>query len=115
MTAVRNIAVERSATKPDKVWRLLSGGQPLDGTGSVFALTVTVGRVTVVSRTTADGSGRLTYDQVTGRVRWWRTLAESGSIPVGLSGEYYLERLGGVDVSVLIKGGVGGLRGVGDV
>lgn len=112
MTASAPITIRRGTTRPDIVWRMTSGGQSFDGTGSTFVLTIKSGGNTI-RKSTADGGG-LTYDSTTGRLRWRRSLAESRLIALGRIGSYEIERIIGEDQELVVEGSVTGVGGLSD-
>lgn len=109
---VADISIIRGATRPELVWRMVSAGQPFDGTGSVFVLTIRSDGNTI-RKSTADGGG-LSYDNSTGRLVWRRTLAESRLIGEGKVGRYEIERQIGADQELIATGAVTGIGGVSD-
>lgn len=112
MAAQHDITITRGATKPDLVWRMMSAGQPFDGTGSEFVLTIkSAGNIIRKSTAAEDG---LTYDSASGRLRWHRTLAESRLIGLGRVGRYEIERRIGVDQWPLVEGAVTGKGSISD-
>lgn len=113
MTATADITIVRGTTDPDLVWRFQSAGQPFDGTGSVFVLTIKSGANTILKSTASDSS--LTYDNATGRLRWVRTLTESRLIQPGRVGRYEIERRFGTGKqSFLVEGAVTGKPSLSD-
>lgn len=112
MAAQYDIAISRGSTKPDLVWRMMSAGQPFNGSGSEFVLTIKSGGNTI-RKSTVDADG-LTYDNATGRLRWVRTLAESRLVGLGKVGRYEIERRIAGNQSPLVEGAVTGKDSVSD-
>lgn len=111
--ASKDISIRRGTNAPDIEWRLLSGGKPFDGTGSILILTIVSGENRIV-RSTANADDGLTYDSMTGDLRWRRTLEDSRRIGVGRSGRYEIERWIDGRQSFLISGSVIGLDSISD-
>lgn len=107
------IAIRRGTNAPDITWKLMSKGQPFDGTGTTFVLTIVSSGVRLVRSTANPGDG-LTYDSETGTLRWQRTLADSRQIGLGRVGRYELERRIAGRQSYLASGDVIGVGSISD-
>lgn len=111
--AASDITIRIGTSKPDIVWRMISAGQPFDGTGSEFVLTIYSGGHVLRFSTAETGRG-LTFDNATGRLRWHRTVADSRKIGAGRVGRYEIERRIAGEQSTLVEGAVTGKGGLSD-
>lgn len=106
MPYVADITIVRGTTKPDLVLRLQQeSGDPFDGTGSEFRLTIKRGSRVILQKTTAPGGG-LEYDAGLARITWVRTEAETALLPFGRVARYELERIVGTSDTSLLAGDI---------
>lgn len=109
-----DITIHRGTNRPDIVWRLLDeAGQPFQGQGSEFLLTIRSGNERLEYSTAVAGSG-LTFEPSTGDLRWRRSIGDSLKIGKGKVGRYEIERRLGEGQSYLISGSVSGKGSISD-